>query len=453
MKNKKAKAPSVTSCAALLLLAILVPQNAEAFSFFQKKNSIVAVETPAVQRELTLQDAFRKALKLSESVAITAEEMNQAQARFYHAFDYFLPKVSFQMTRFYQDVDNDSPGSGGFGNSQRPNTPEKKFVFSQPLFSGFKELASLQSTGADKKQQAYAWRRAKELLFVDVMEAYYTVLQTESDLQVLEFTQQLLAKRLSELEERVKNGRSRDSENKESFADLKLIESDLIGAKNQVRLARNLLEFYLGETLQGYLLKDDNEAEAEPDMTALLEKAIARADVVSDEQGYIVAQKKVVAADADLYPKISLDGNYYTQRVGFQSGNDWDMTLTFDVPVFELGQTLGDIKEATSNREKARLKYQLTRRMSQLEIRDALEEWRSARASQEALGQADQASKENYEILTKEYRSNLVNNLDVLDSLRRYQDVQRRYHVARYAVKKDYWKLRAAAGDVPGVEA
>ena len=47
-----------------------------------------------------------------------------------------------------------------------------------------------------------------------------------------------------------------------------------------------------------------------------------------------------------------------------------------------------------------------------------------------------------------EYRSNLVNNLEVLDSLRRYQEVERRYHEARYATRKNYWKLKVALGDV-----
>ena len=179
---------------------------------------------------------------------------------------------------------------------------------------------------------------------------------------------------------------------------------------------------------------------------------MARADVLSDEQGFIVAQKKVIAANADLFPAISLDGEYYTQRVGFQNGNDWDMTLKFDVSIFEVGQTLGDIKEAVSNREKARLKYEQTKRLAGLEVRDAREELDSSRASEKALEEAYQASKENYDILTEEYRLNLVNNLEVLDALERYQNVERRFRSAHFTTLKDQWKLRVATGDVPGVE-
>ena len=158
-----------------------------------------------------------------------------------------------------------------------------------------------------------------------------------------------------------------------------------------------------------------------------------------------------MAAQGDLFPTISVDGDYYTQRVGFQNGNDWDLTLKFVVPVFEVGQTLGDIKEAASNREKARLKFEQTKRLAELDIRNASENLQMARASLEALEAARKASQENYNILSDEYGHNLVNNLQVLDALRRYQDIERDYHAARFNVRKNYWKYRASLGDVPGV--
>ena len=447
----KVKKHLAASCAVLFILAVLLPTtDAHAFLWFgnaQKKETlqqVTAVETTASGKiPLTLQEAYRRALKRSESVAISAEEIAQAQARFYRAFDYFLPNVHFEMTRFYQDA---SESGTGFGNSQRPNTPEKKFVFSQPLFSGFKEFAAIQAVGADKKEQVMALKRAKELLFVDVMEAYYTALNTEKDLDVYRNTRQLLTERMKDLDERVQLGRSRESEAKTSLADIKIVESDLVDAEKEARVAKNLLEFYLGEKLADYELVEDN-GEAivtPPDMTA----ALKRSDVASAEQGYIVAQKEVISAQGDLFPTISVDGNYYTQRVGFQNGNDWDMTLKFDVPVFEVGQTLGDIKEAASNREKARLSFEEKKRLAQLDAENTYEEYASAQESDKALNEARQATKENYEILQKEYSSNLVNNLEVLDALRRYQDIEKRYQEAHYGAKKNYWKLRVALGDI-----
>ena len=310
----KVKSHLAASCAVLVLLAgVFQSCDAHAFLWFgngQKKEEtlaqVTAVETTASKKvPLTLQEAYRRSLKRSESIAISAEEIAQAQARFYRAFDYFLPTVHFEMTRFDQDAIG---GGSSVLNSSRRSTPEKKFVFSQPLFSGFKEFAAIQAVGADKKEQAMNLQRAKELLFVDVTEAYYTALNTEKDMGVYRNTHQLLDERLKDLDERVKLGRSRESEAKTSLADMKIVESDLVDAERATRVAKNLLEFYLGEKLDAYELIEDNgeTAMALPDLAAALE----RSDVVSAEQGYIVAQKNVIAAQGDLFPTISVDGNY-----------------------------------------------------------------------------------------------------------------------------------------------
>ena len=427
------------SRAGVLVLAVtfLLTPNLHAFGWWEKKET------------LSLQNVYRKALKRSESVAITAEEMNLAQARFYRAFDYFLPTVHFEMSHFEQDVTADTSDAGAF-NFTRRTFPEKKFTFSQPLFSGFKEFAALKATGSDKKEQAMKYQRAKETLFVDVVDAYYTMLGADKDMDVLYDIHRLMSKRLKDLRARVDLGRSRESELKTSIADIKILESDLVEARNAVSAARHLLEFYVGEDLEMYRLAEDNGESRE--VRVSLEESQKRSDVIQYEQAYKVAEQGVVSANADFFPKISLDGNYYTQRVGFQNGNDWDVTFKFDVPIFEVGETLGDVREAASLREQARLAWEEKKRSAYLDARDAYDDFISAVRSETALDRADKASKANYAILQKEFSTNLVNNLEVLDALRRQQDVQRRYVSARYAAKVNYWKLMLALGNIPGVE-
>jgi len=440
--------------AVILLAAMLFSySNAQAFGWWGKK---VPKPVPtssgtalASKSALSLQDAYLKALKRSESVAITAEEINLARARFYRAFDYFLPTVHFEMTRFEQDVDADTSSSGSFNFSRR-TYPEKKFTFSQPLFSGFKEFAALKASGSDKQEQAMKYQRAKEMLFVDVVEAYYTVLTADKDMEVLYDIHRLMSQRFKDLRSRVGLGRSRESELKTSLADIKILESDLVDARNASSAARRLLEFYLGEDLDLYRLAENNGESR--DVHVSLESSRMRSDVIQYEQAYKVAVQAVVSANADFFPKISLDGNYYTQRVGFQNGNDWDVTFKFDVPIFEVGQTLGDVREAASLREQARLAWEEKKRSAYMDAQDAYDDFMSALRSETALDRADRATQANYEILQKEFSTNLVNNLDVLDALRRQQDVRRRSVAARYAAKVNYWKLRLALGDIPGVE-
>lgn len=445
MKPHTHKTIAVLGLTAVFLMSANI---SHAFWPFGKKKVAAQKQSSSVAKKLSLDDAYHKALKRSESVKITAEEIAQAQARFYRSFDYFLPTVRYKISRYEQDVSTDSSGSS-FDFSRRAQR-DQRFVFSQPIFSGFKEIAALTGSGADKKAQKLRLHRAQQVLFVDVMEAYYAYLNAMRDEDVLYKIHQYMSERIKDLRERVDVGRSRESELKNSLADVKVLEADLVDSKRVTKTARNLMEFYIGEDLSDKTLLDANDEPVDwlPDLT----RAELRPDVLAAEQLFIVSQKKVISANSDLFPDIYVDGNYYTRREGFQSGNDWDVKLTIDVPLFEVGTTLGDIKEASSNREKARLSWEEAKRKAMTEATNALEEYTAAQESQLALREAEQASKDNYEILQKEYSQNLVNNLEVLDSLRRYQDVRKRFNSAFFEAKRSYWRLCASLGSIPGLD-
>ncbi len=446
---KKATGSLSTAVALVLVLIFVSVTDARAFGWWGKKETkpaaTISPQQTTSRPTLTLQEAYRKALERSESVAVTREEIELAQARFYRAFNYFLPQVRYEMTHFEHDVEEDSGGES-IQNFGRRTTPVKRLVFSQPLFSGFREIAALTGSGADKKAQHMKYKRAQELLFIDVMESYYTLLNGQKDVETLYAVHRLMSERMKDLRERVGLGRSRESELKTSLADIKILESDLVDAKRAVTASRNLLEFYIGEEVEGVSLADENGERSDVLLKPGAEQA--RSDVIQAHEEMVFAQNKRVAANATLLPVITLDGNYYTQRVGFQSTNDWDVTLKFDIPVFEVGDALGEIKEADAMNEQARLLYEWKKRQALLEARDAFEQFESDRESEEALSDASRASDENYLILQKEFSTSLVNNLEVLDALRRYQDTQRRYERVRYDAKKSYWRLKLALGEI-----
>ena len=427
-------------------LFVCVPAHAFLFWNFPKKSENKKIEKIAPE-SLTLLEAYGLALKKSESVALTAEEINQAQARFYRSFNYFLPSVHFVMDTTYRDA-----GSGGSSsdtsNAGRRSTPENRFTFTQPLFSGFREIAALQGSGADKKQQILNWRRAKELLFVDVMNAYYAYLEAQRNVRALAATHRLGTNRLRELDRKIKVGRLRDTDKQTSLADLKLMEADLLQARSKLSVAKNLFEFYIGETLGARVLMDDPIPHEVFQGKDVVVKAKTRSDVAAAEQGYLLAEKRVIVAQANLFPTVSASGNYYTRRVGFQSGDDWDVTVEVDVPIFEMGKTLGDIKQAVSTRRSEKLKWEQSDRLASLDIQNALEDLRWVRLRERALWSAREASKKNYELVSGDYNKTLVNNLDVLDALRRFEEVELDYNAVYFQLKESYWKLKVAIGEI-----
>ncbi len=452
---QKVKANLLKGAFGAILLCLVLPIGpASAFDwpFFHskstdKKASATTPAASAVSKGLTLEQAYQLALKKSESVAMTAQEIDQAQARFYRAFNYFLPSVHFLMERYEQDPLSFG-GEGVSGDSSRKVFRDNRFTFTQPLFSGFKEFAALKASGADKEEQRLRLRRAKELLFSDVMDAFYSVIQSERDVEALYGVHRAMSGRIRDLDQRIQIGRSRESEKQTSVSDLKLVEADLVDAQNALKTSRNLLEFYIGRSLGEDGLADMPLPEESQVLDTLLSKASRRSDVQAEQKALAVAEQGVTVAQADLFPTISAQGNYYTHREGFRSGSDWDVTLKLDVPVFEVGTTLGDIKSAAATRQAQELKAAEAQRLAELDARNAYDDFEAARRSEKALLAASEASKKNYGILQDEYGHNLVNNLDVLDALRRSEETQLRYNAAYSKAQKNYWKLKVATGEV-----
>ncbi|MBI2094891.1 MAG: TolC family protein [Candidatus Omnitrophica bacterium] len=397
---------------------------------------------------LDLSEAYRLALKQSEDVAIRQEALQAAQGHFYQAFEVVLPKIDYSMTRTDQDAPAGASASDSItSTSLRRSTPLRKFTLNQPLFSGFKEFAAIQGAGAEKSQRRHEIRRAKELLFFDVMEAFYAALEAQKDAEILNSIRKLMKDRRAELIERARLGRSRESEAQSAVSDLKLVEAELEEAARRRTLARQLLEFYIGEELKNGLKDTELPLHLLDETSASPARAKDRSDVRAAESAKTLAEKGAVAARAGLLPTVSLDGNYYTKRVGVQSGIDWDVVLKVDVPIFDRLDTFGEIKVAESERETAVIHRRKAGRLAELEIKNAVEDFSAARRIQRKLWEATRASKRNYELQAREYRLNLVNNLQVLEALRNYEDVYRRFNEAYYRMKRAFWALRVALGE------
>lgn len=396
---------------------------------------------PEVDEEpLSLFDCYRLAIKQSETIAIQQERIKEAEARFIQSLSGILPKASFSYSEKRQD------GTGRTSFTLR-EVPENKFVFSQPLFSGFKEFANLARNRADRRKQVQEEIRAKQLLFTDVSDAFYLLLLYEEDLLTLGTIQSALIERIDELKKREELGRSRPSEVVSTEARLRRLEAELEKIRSEREVARQLLEFLTG---QGMIKVTDPLLPLDPLLTPeyCLTKASTRPDVLAAKEAYRMAQNQVTIARGEFLPQVGLDGNYYTKRVGNSSGVDWDVTLKMDVPIFNGGENIGKLKEALSIAKELKLQFSFTFRRAMLEIKNSFTQWQSSLARSESLKKALLATEKNYKMQKEDYRFNLVNNLDVLSALEELQEVKREYLSTRNEVKRRYWNLKVTVGDI-----
>lgn len=388
---------------------------------------------------LTLKQCYHLALKRSETIAIDSQVIKEAEAQFWQSLSGVLPQVNYVISQTKQDR-----GSGDNPQGSR----YRKFTFSQPLFSGFKEYAAIAAAKAQHKQRESQLQRAKQLLFTDVSDAFYFLQSYQEDLQAIEDIRKALVDRLALLKQRQSIGRSRESEVASAQASLYRIEADQEGVRSQLEVARQLLEFLIGQpvtTIQDEDLPNDSVLS----MEEFASHADHRPDVEAAKEAVVVAQKSVTIARAGFFPTVSLNGNSWNQRTATSSSDiDWDVTLNVNVPIFTGTQTIGAVKQAQAQEKEAVLSLSRTKRSAVLDIQNAYTKFVLDQKKEMALKRAVDAAYRNYFLQEADYKNSLVNNLDVLQALQDWESERRDHIAAQNETKRFYWSLKAAIGDI-----
>ncbi|MBI4549489.1 MAG: TolC family protein [Candidatus Omnitrophica bacterium] len=415
---------------------------------------LLALPSPAFpeERKLSLEECFRMALAKSEDVAIRKEALTATRADYLKAANEALGDIRFLVTDTRQDAAKPAGAeSGGVGGTlSSRHRRERKFVFEQPLFQGFKSLGAIVGAGSLRGQRKEEWKRTRQLLFLDVAATYYEVLTLRNEVAIMKTIRSLFKERVKDLETREKIGRSRVSEVLTTRSRMKSLEADLETTRGNLAKAMHALEYYTGALISPAELEDP-EPTVRPgeSLQDSVSRAVKRPDVEAAWKAAETAKQGIVVAQSGLWPLLTLEHNEYVKRDGFQSGTDWDLILKLDVPLFRGGENMAKIQEAVSRYKTARLNHSMTLRDAQLEIKSAYEDWLASRRRSKKLKAAVSMSEENFTVQREEYLRNLVNNLEVLDALESLLEIRRAANRAQYEVEENARRLEVASGYLP----
>jgi len=391
--------------------------------------------------KLTLDECYRLALKQSETIAINSETIREAEARFAQALGTILPQVSFVWTQTNQDSEK------AFSSFNHNGSFESKFVFKQILFSGFKEFAGMTGSRLEQKQRISEKKRAEELLFVDVADAFYLLLEEQEDLKTMGLIRKALNDRIVELKKREDVGRSRHSEIVNTEAQLYNIEAEIQLVKSQELVAKELLAFLIGMD-QGELLdKEDTPDSLEPESFYTANFG-SRSDVKAFDFATGVAKKEAYIAKTALLPTVTVEGNYYERRNTAPMDVNWSTVLKVNVPIFEGTTTYGNIAEANAKSREAELQYSRAKRLAIQDIHDSYVKAYSAILRSSAMEKALKSAELSYSLQRDDYKNNLVSNLEVLTAIQNFGNTRRSYMNAFYEKKRAYRQLQAAIGNI-----
>lgn len=395
----------------------------------------------------SFEDCYRAALHRSEAFAGQSELVFQAEERLSQARSGILPSVSAIGTQTWQEAPASSVGSSLFPAVQ----PLVKLTATQPLFRGFREFAGIRATGALHGAAIESRRHAATLLYTDVAQAFFSVLSQEQELRNLEGELRLVSKRVSELKERKRIGRSRLSEVLSTEATVSALKAQIETLKGSLGQAREVLSFLTGFGNDVRLEEPREPRPPAQGLDLLLFRVDERPDVRAELKKLQAAEENISVARGAHLPSVDLSGNSYFIRSGSLKDVNWDATLSVSLPIYAGGAIASRAREAASQSRQAALGFSRARRLAEQEIRSLHELLQADEAQLKALGSNALIQERNFEEVSRDYKLGLVTNLEVLQALTGFQQSRRAYDRARYSARLERARLDAATGLAPEI--
>jgi len=399
------------------------------------------------QAAMTLDECFNLALKQNESLKIKEEDIKAAEARYKQALGGILPNLNFLLTETFQDTSriHSQPAVPILRESTVSN-----FQLKQPLFKGLKEFSAMSGFKHQSKSFDLAYRRAVADLYLDVAQAFYQVAGLETAVNNLDVLIKLTVERVTELNNRAKLGKSRESEILTAESQVYALKSTRAQTVGNLTAARELLGFFAGQDLSATPL--DYQLRIEEEFMPLdqaLEKGEERYDLKAERETVEVQRFAVRASKADYWPTLDATADYYTKRKGLLAKVDWDVLLDLDVPIYQGGAVQGRVREAMSGYSQAKLQYEQMDRQVKSDVKTSHAQLLAVIEAAKTLSDAYTKAKRSYELQVREYRLGLVNNLDVLQAMNSMQQLKQNLDGSTLNTQLGVINLQAAIDALP----
>lgn len=402
---------------------------------------LMSLATIIVAKEISLEECYQAALKKTETVPISLSQLRQAEAQVDKARGGFFPSLNASAN--YQRQNK------LIGTTNEYDQALGKLTLSQSLFAGGKDKAQLNAANANQKAHEYQTLDAKNALYLQVAQAFYSVLSAEHEVTNTKKSIELTKKRVDELQKRKRIGKSRNIEILAAESQHSVLEAQLLAAIGEQQRAKSNFFNFTGLN-PNTSLKDDLALPKEiKSLETYLTQLEKRPDLLSLHSNLENHESLISAAQADYFPRLDLTANYYFTRFHYPTtSSDWDATITLTMPLFSQGITKATVREAQESKLQAELTLNQKKRNAEVEIQTAYNNLLSFLEQVKALEKAVTATEENYKQQEKDYRYSLATNLDVIQALNTLDDTKRTLDRTRYQALQAAVELKAVANEL-----
>jgi len=352
---------------------------------------LAAAEASDGPEVLTLEKCLSIAMERNRDMQKAREYQNWIQGKYLEERAQALPQVALG-AGLRRDSDDTyfQLTDGLFPKVQ--DTTSYDITLSQAIFTWGKIPAAIRAARLGLASGAEQLRLARQGALRDVTAAFYNVLLAQELLDIARKNLKLRERHLEDAKKRFDLGTATDYDILAAEVDLENMRPLVIRQENAVRTAKKRLLFTLGR--EDAEIEVEGTLEAPPVSLPAYEAAVAgalarRPELVNQRllvRGY---DELIKIAKTGLRPRLDLMGSYGKRALS--SGDldidatAWSAAVVLSFPVFDGFRTQGQVVQARSVYETARLDEAKLKDQVTLEVRQALDAVREAQLILEAL--------------------------------------------------------------------
>lgn len=401
-------------------------------------------------QEYSLEDLYRIALKQSERIKISEEDLNIAEKGKDKAVSMLLPKLSaFGSYTKYSEGKRSSTGSI----IQPDDSTSWGLRLDQSLYLSGREITAFKISKEYIEKSRYDLYAVKEAYLFNVASAYYDVLRAKKALEIAKANLERLTKHRDAAVVRLKVGEVTKTDLLRAEAELSGGQAELVRSENNLKLTKAVLarvagligDFDIKETV------DSKQYAITESVEALKQIAMSeRAELKAVELQKKIAETQVRYAKGAYWPTISIEG-VYTRRDENPSSALLNKEIVYgglrlNFPFFEGGLRRAETMEAEAKQRQTELLFEDLKKGIGIEVENAYLDFQTQKGVLKSLEDRLVFARDNYNSVSRQYELGLANSIDVIDANTLLLTAERQLADARYNYQLSVLRLQRATG-------
>ncbi|NPU85032.1 MAG: TolC family protein [Syntrophaceae bacterium] len=406
--------------------------------------------TSALADDYSLDEALRTALRNSEKILLSGENVVIAETTREKAWAVLIPKLTaYGGQTWYSGRKTNTTGT-----LIQPDEGNSWGVRVDQAFSlSGRELTALSISRDNIDKSRKDLDAVRDEILLQTVYAYFDVLKAGKSLEIADANLERLAKYRHLAEKRLRLGEVTKTALLRAEGELSGARADRIRAENGLSLTKAVLARVLGIKGPVGVKESAGESGEIPPLDRLLEKAITqRPELQALEIQKAATDKQIWYARGGYWPTVALSGVYQktgqTPETASLNKETAYAAVSLNFPFFEGGLRLAEVKEAMARSRQAALALEDLKKTIGIEVEGA----RLDLVTQQGVlkFQQDQAAfaRDNYQAVSRQYEFGLASSLDVIDANTLLVTSEQKLAEASINYQVSWLRMKRVTGDL-----